>query len=137
MIMGCYGIGVNRIIASAIEQRHDAQGIIWPVGLAPFQVVVSVMEADNQELADIGSKAHDSLSQAGYEALLDDREASPGSKLKDADLIGIPVQVVIGKTWQNERQLELRVRSTKEKVLAMPETLVETVQKLLDKASSL
>ncbi|PIQ84693.1 MAG: proline--tRNA ligase [Candidatus Omnitrophica bacterium CG11_big_fil_rev_8_21_14_0_20_63_9] len=137
MIMGCYGIGVNRIVASAIEQRHDTNGIVWPIGLAPFQVVVSVMESTTAEMATVGEETAQVLEAAGFEVLLDDREHSPGAKLKDADLIGIPVQVVIGKSWQREQQLELCLRATKEKTTVPRETLVEAVRKHLDKASSL
>ena len=137
MIMGCYGIGINRIVASAIEQHHDAQGIIWPVALAPFHVLVTVMEANNPDQLTLGEALQTELSTAGFEVLLDDRQQSPGSKLKDADLIGIPLQIVIGKVWQSERQLEISLRATKEKTRATRETLVEIVHKLLDKLSSL
>ena len=136
MVMGCYGIGINRILAAVIEQRHDAAGIIWPPALAPFQVVVTVLEPDRPEAARAGEEALAALSAAGFEALLDDREQSPGSKLKDADLVGIPVQVVIGKVWKSDRQLELVLRATKEKTRAGSSTLVEHVHKLLDKAAS-
>jgi len=116
MVMGCYGIGVNRILAAAIEQHHDDHGIVWPVALAPFQVLVTVLESDNAECARVGEEAHEALSAAGLSVLLDDREQSPGSKLKDADLIGLPVQVVIGKVWKTDRHLELRLRVTKEQI---------------------
>ena len=137
MIMGCYGIGINRIVATAVEQRHDAQGIIWPVALAPFQVLISVMESGNAEHARVAGEAYQALSAAGLEVLLDDREQSPGSKLKDADLVGIPVQVVIGKVWQSDQQVEISLRATKERTRVMRETLVEAVRKQLDKASTL
>ena len=137
MIMGCYGIGVNRIVATAIEQHHDANGIVWPVALAPFQVVVSVMEAENAEYLRAGEEAAQALSAAGVEVLLDDRPQSPGSKLKDADLIGIPLQVVIGKVWAGSRMLEVCVRATKEKQPVEREQLLATVRKHLDKLSSL
>jgi prolyl-tRNA synthetase len=137
MIMGCYGIGINRIVAAAIEQHHDANGIVWPVALAPFQVLVSVMESDNAELTREAERAHELLSHAGLDVLLDDRDQSPGSKLKDADLVGIPVQVVVGKVWKSDQQLEVGLRATKEKLRATDATLVEAVHKLLDKASSL
>ncbi len=133
MIMGCYGIGVNRIVAAAIEQHHDANGIIWPPGLAPFQVLISVMEKDNEASARLGTELHDALEAAGLETLLDDRDQSPGSKLKDGDLIGIPLQVIIGKVWQTEHQLELVMRATKEKHRATPQSLLTTVQSLLTK----
>ena len=137
MIMGCYGIGINRIVASAVEQGHDGQGIIWPEALAPFQVVISVMEVDNPDFAKAGEQAAQALSAAGLEVLLDDRDQSPGSKLKDADLIGIPLQVVIGKVWKAEHKFEVVQRKTKEKLLVEPDGLSAAVHKLLDKLSSL
>ncbi|MBI3996866.1 MAG: proline--tRNA ligase [Candidatus Omnitrophica bacterium] len=137
MIMGCYGIGINRLLAAAIEQRHDAQGICWPVALAPFQVVISVMEASNADFMRVGQEVEQTLTASGLEVLLDDRDQSPGSKLKDADLVGIPVQVIIGKAWQAEQQVEVVVRSTKERVRVKFEALKETVDKLLDKVSTL
>ena len=136
MIMGCYGIGVNRIVAAAIEQHHDPQGIVWPVALAPFHVLISLMESDNPEHARVGRQAHDALTAAGIEVLLDDREQSPGSKLKDADLIGIPVQVVVGKVWQSDGKVEMAWRATKEKSRVGLEELVGAVRNLLDKGSS-
>ena len=137
MIMGCYGIGINRIVATAIEQHHDASGIIWPPALAPFDAVVSLMESANAEQRRAGEEAAAALTKAGLDVLLDDREQSPGSKLKDADLVGIPVQVVIGKVWQREQKLEVALRATKEKTQATPAELPATVHKLLDNASTL
>jgi prolyl-tRNA synthetase len=131
MIMGCYGIGINRIVAAAVEQHHDSSGIVWPTALAPFHVIVSVLEADNAPHRAAGEEAYLSLTQAGLEVLLDDREQSPGSKLKDADLIGIPVQVVIGKSWASNQQLEVCLRSTKAKTNVPPSNLVPTIQRLL------
>jgi prolyl-tRNA synthetase len=137
MVMGCYGIGVNRIVAVAVEQHHDANGIIWPVALAPFHVVVSILEADQPEAARAGEEAETRLAGAGLEVLLDDRDQSPGSKLKDADLVGIPAQVVVGKAWKSDRKFEVCLRATKERVQVPAELLVETVRKQLDKASTL
>jgi len=136
MIMGCYGIGINRILAAAIEQRHDGAGIIWPPGLAPFQAIVTVMEAGTAEYLRAGEAAEAALTKAGLSVLLDDREHSPGSKLKDADLVGIPVGVIVGKAWQSGQQLEVRLRATKETVRVGLDGLVESVHKLLDKISS-
>jgi len=135
MIMGCYGIGINRILAAAVEQHHDAQGIVWPVALAPFQVIVTVMEVEKGEALRVGEEVQEALARAGLDVLLDDREQSPGSKLKDADLVGIPVQVVVGKAWQAERRLEVSVRSTKARSTVTREELVEAVRKHLDMAA--
>ena len=127
MIMGCYGIGINRILAAAIEQHHDDQGIIWPVALAPFHAVVSVLEASTPEFLKVGQELAEALTAAGLEVLLDDRDQSPGAKLKDADLIGVPIRVVIGKAWKSGRQVEVTARATKAQCLVTRGKLVETV----------
>ncbi len=131
MIMGCYGIGINRIAAAAIEQHHDKDGIIWPCSISPFDVVVSVLESANPDARKTGEEAAEHLERAGLDVVLDDREQSPGSKLKDADLIGIPVQVVIGKVWEAQRKLEVVERASKAKHPVDPADLVPTVAKLL------
>jgi prolyl-tRNA synthetase len=93
------------------------------------------MEWDNSAQVQAAQETSDTLTQEGYEVLLDDREQSPGSKLKDADLVGIPVRIVIGKAWQSDRRLEITLRATRETVRVEPARLVETVHKLLDKAA--
>ena len=135
MIMGCYGIGVNRLLATAIEQRHDAQGIIWPPAISPFAVLVTVLEAGQAEMLALGGQIAAQLEAAGWDVLLDERDQSPGSKLKDADLIGIPVQVVIGKVWAAEQRLEVVERASKTRQKIEPSQLVVSVGKLLDKVS--
>ena len=97
IVMGSYGIGVERIIAAAIEQNHDDDGIIWPRSLAPFDVVVTVTNMKQDNLREAGEKLYRELQQAGLEVLLDDRDERAGVKFKDADLIGIPYRVTIGK----------------------------------------
>ncbi|HEX9780091.1 MAG TPA: proline--tRNA ligase [bacterium] len=132
MIMGCYGIGINRLLAAAIEQHHDAQGIVWPVSLAPFQALISVLEPQSGPHRDAAEAAAAALEAAGIDVLVDDREQSPGSKLKDADLIGIPVQLIVGKTWSASEQLEARRRGLAERAHIRREEVVATVKKLLD-----
>ena len=136
MIMGCYAIGVTRVMAAVIEQRHDANGIVWPVAISPFHVVVSVLDAGNEELVRAGQQAYEQLLAAGRDVLLDDREQSPGSKLKDADLIGVPVQVVVGKAWTQERRLEVVERPSKTRHKTEPGELAALIDKLLDKLST-
>jgi prolyl-tRNA synthetase len=97
IVMGSYGIGVERIMAAAIEQQHDDDGIIWPRSLAPFDVVVTITNMKQDELRAAGEKLYEELQQAGLEVLLDDRDERAGVKFKDADLIGIPYRVTIGK----------------------------------------
>src|SRR5258707_10410575 len=97
IVMGCYGIGVERIITAAIEQHHDDDGIIWPKTIAPFDVVVTVTNMKDQVLRETAEKLYKDLQRAGLDMLLDDRDERAGVKFKDADLIGIPYRVTIGK----------------------------------------
>lgn len=97
VIMGCYGIGVTRCVAAAVEQMHDENGIIWPVSIAPYQAIVVPANYKDEEQMAAAEKLYNELSDAGVEVLLDDRAERAGVKFKDADLIGIPVRVVVGK----------------------------------------
>lgn len=97
VIMGCYGIGVTRCLAAAVEQMHDDNGIIWPVSIAPYQAIVVPANYKSEEQMQAAEKLYDELTAAGIEVLLDDRSERAGVKFKDADLIGIPVRVVVGK----------------------------------------
>ncbi len=97
IIMGSYGIGVERIISAAVEQHHDDDGIVWPKSLAPFDVVVTITNMKQDEVREAGEKLYQELQQAGFDVLLDDRDERAGVKFKDADLIGIPYRVTIGK----------------------------------------
>ena len=97
IVMGSYGIGVERILSAAVEQRHDADGIIWPKSITPFDVVVTITNMKQDDLRTAGEKLYDELQRAGLEVLLDDRDERAGVKFKDADLIGIPYRITIGK----------------------------------------
>jgi prolyl-tRNA synthetase len=97
LIMGCYGIGVNRMLAAAIEASHDDDGIIWPMSIAPFEVLVIGLDPKDEEAMRVATRIHDELAAAGVEVLLDDRDERAGFKFKDADLIGIPLRIVVGK----------------------------------------
>jgi prolyl-tRNA synthetase len=110
--MGSYGIGVERIIAAAVEQNHDDDGIIWPRSLAPFDVVVTITNIKQDDVRQAGEKLYDELKGAGLEVLLDDRDERAGVKFKDADLIGIPYRITIGKKVA-EGVVELFDRRTK------------------------
>jgi prolyl-tRNA synthetase len=112
IVMGSYGIGVERIITAAIEQNHDADGIIWPNTIAPFDVVVTVTNMKDEKLRETGEKLYKELMRAGLDALLDDRDERAGVKFKDADLIGIPYRVTIGKKV-SEGLVELFARATR------------------------
>jgi prolyl-tRNA synthetase len=110
MQMGCYGIGVTRIVAAAIEQNHDKDGIVWPVPLAPYEVAVLSLQADDPKLAAVCDRIYDDLTRAGIEVLYDDRDERPGVKFKDADLIGIPYRIAVGKKGLVEGVAELKLR---------------------------
>ncbi len=112
IVMGSYGIGVERIITAAVEQHHDDDGIIWPKSLAPFDVVVTITNMKQDDLRNAGEKLYEELQRAGFEVLLDDRDERAGVKFKDADLIGIPYRVTIGKKI-TDGMVELFDRSAK------------------------
>ena len=110
IIMGCYGIGINRIIAGLIETSHDDAGIIWPVALAPYEVYLAPLKVTDEPTMIAADRLHDELQQAGVEVLLDDRDVRAGVKFKDADLIGIPLRIVLGPRGLAEGKLELKWR---------------------------
>ncbi|BCO09932.1 proline--tRNA ligase [Desulfolithobacter dissulfuricans] len=109
-VMGCYGIGVSRVVAAAIEQNHDKNGIIFPLPLAPFQVILLNLGLNNEETTRAAEGLYEDLQARGIEVLYDDRDERPGSKFKDADLIGIPYRITVGKTYEKEGRVELRRR---------------------------
>jgi len=111
MVMGCYGIGVGRTAAAAIEQNHDAKGIIWPAPIAPFHVHVLPL-ADKGKVLEAAIALETELEKAGIEVLVDDRDERPGVKFNDADLIGCPYQVVIGEKNLSQGLVELKERRT-------------------------
>ena len=117
IVMGCYGIGVTRTLAAVVEQHHDENGIIWPMSVAPYHVIITLMKPEDQAQAQLGEEIYDNLSDAGVEVLLDDRKERPGVKFKDADLLGIPVRITVGRDAA-ERKVEYRLRRD-EDVLSM------------------
>ena len=110
MVMGCYGIGVTRVLAAAIEQNHDERGIVWPMALAPYQVMVLPLQMNQEAVVEAAERLYAELQAAGVEVLLDDREARAGAKFADADLIGVPLRVQIGSRGLADGKVELRDR---------------------------
>ena len=108
--MGCYGIGVSRLISAIIEQNHDKDGIIWPAEVAPYQVVIVPVNISDKELLDKAGDIHKTLEEGGIEVLLDDRDERAGVKFKDADLLGFPLRIILGNKWTQEKKLELKER---------------------------
>ena len=133
MIMGCYGIGISRIVAAVIEQHHDEQGISWPVSIAPFHVLVAVLDPEAEEQLSLGERLAERLDRAGFEVLLDDRPRSPGEKFHDAKLIGIPLLAVVGQRSLAKGQVELERRADGLRTTAPadPEGLLPKVRGLL------
>jgi prolyl-tRNA synthetase len=129
IVMGSYGIGVERIITAAIEQNHDADGIIWPKTIAPFDAIVTVTNMKDEKLRETGEKLYKDLIRAGLDTLLDDRDERAGVKFKDADLIGIPYRVTIGRKV-SDGVVELFARATKTSEDVKLSEIVSRVQKL-------
>jgi prolyl-tRNA synthetase len=114
MVMGCYGIGISRTLQACIEQSHDADGIVWPWPIAPFQVLVCVLDPQLPEAAELARKLAAAAEAAGADVLIDDRAERPGVKFKDADLIGVPLRLTIGGKGLKEGVIELKWRSKPE-----------------------
>ncbi len=110
-IMGCYGWGVSRTMAAVVEQYHDENGMIWPRAIAPFEIVVTVVNTSNSEQVKIGNEIYEFLKSEGFDVLLDDREVSGGFKFKDADLIGIPLRITVGRKLKDGK-VEMKLRNS-------------------------
>lgn len=117
MIMGCYGIGVTRTVAAAIEQNHDDDGIIFPLPIAPFSIIIVPTNINDNEIKDISAKLYKDVKLLDIDVLFDDRDERPGVKFKDADLIGVPYRVNVGNTFKKEGKFELIIRKNREKHL--------------------
>ncbi len=130
MIMGCYGIGVSRLLAAVIELNSDANGIIWPKGIAPFDVEVLPVQANDPTAMQLAEGYYKELKAAGLSVLLDDREESAGRKFADADLIGIPYRVIIGKRMLAQGQVEIKDRRTGAVTVVDKDKLKEEILKV-------
>jgi len=131
VIMGCYGIGVGRTAAAAIEQNNDAGGIIWPAPLAPFQVIITSINPKDEEVHKVSESLYASLAGKGVSVLLDDRDERPGVKFKDSDLIGIPLRVTIGSRGIKEGKIEVKLRQEREPALVETSRVVTEVLDML------
>ncbi len=132
IIMGCYGIGINRILAALIETQHDERGIVWPLSLAPYEVLIDPLNVSQPEVMDAAERLHDQLTEAGIDVLLDDRDVRAGVKFKDADLIGIPLRIVIGGRSLKEGNVEVKWRWQDEPQRVPHETAAQTIVNMLD-----
>jgi prolyl-tRNA synthetase len=129
--MGCYGIGVSRLAQAAVEQSYDQDGIIWPVAIAPYHVIVIVPNISDQEKMAVGEKLYEDFQQAGVEVLLDDRKERAGVKFKDSELVGIPYRVVTGRSLC-EGKVEVVKRATKESQDLPVESVVATIKQWIE-----
>ncbi len=131
MIMGCYGLGIGRTVAAAIEQNHDKDGIIWPRPLAPFEVLLTAVNPEDAEVRRAAEELYGQLLEKGAEVLFDDRDERPGVKFKDADLIGIPVRLTVGAKSLAGGKVEVSLRRDREKHLVPPAEAAAKVLELL------
>jgi len=131
-LMGCYGIGINRILAAAIEIGHDESGCILPVSIAPFEVEVIPLNNDKPEVVETAGQIYSRLSDAGVDVLLDDRDVRPGVKFKDADLIGIPLRVVVGERGLRDGNVEIKRREDAKPTAVPVDRALPETQKALD-----
>ena len=130
-LMGCYGIGISRIMASSIEQNHDESGIIWPEPLAPFQIIIVALNKNTEDTTLTKSrKIYHQLMESGYEVLLDDRNERAGVKFADADLLGIPKRLIVSERGLDNQTIELNFRDGKNKSDVPFEQLVDYLEKL-------
>ena len=118
-IMGCYGIGTSRTVAASIEQNHDPSGIIWPLSIAPFQIYLLPINYKDERLRKVTDDLAAELEKLGLEVLLDDREDRPGVKFKDADLIGIPLRILVGDKTLAKDSVEFKLRNQDKKELVL------------------
>lgn len=131
LVMGCYGIGVSRTLAAVIEQHHDDDGIIWPVSVAPYHVIVTLVKPKDEEQAKLAEEIYQSLLVAGVEAVIDDRDERPGVKFKDADLLGFPIRITVGKR-AGEGIVEYKLRRDSEKSELSVAEAIENAIKLVN-----
>jgi len=131
-LMGCYGIGINRILASAIELSNDDNGIIWPITIAPVEVIITCANQEDDRVADAAENVYQQLLAAGIDVLLDDRPIHGGAKFKDADLIGIPIRITVGKKSLAEGKVEIKLRAESQSRRVPAESAANKVVELVN-----
>lgn len=136
IIMGCYGIGLDRLLAAAIELNHDDKGIIWPVSIAPYQVYLCPLHKENSKVEAVAEKLYAELEAEGLEILFDDRRESPGVKFNDADLLGIPLRVTISPRTLDKNSVEVKKRSEKEAELVPIDGIAARLKKMVTEFNS-
>jgi len=128
MVMGCYGIGIGRTVAACIEQNHDAKGIVWPMCIAPYHVILTPVNVKDPQIMEAAGRLYQRLADDAIEVLLDDRDERAGVKFNDADLIGIPLRITIGPRRLAEGKVEIKIRSTGEDIILPMEDVLEFIR---------
>ena len=131
IVMGCYGIGVSRTLQAAIEQNHDADGIIWPITIAPAQVVIIPVSTKDEGQVSAANEIYEFCKEAGIEVILDDRDERAGVKFKDADLLGYPIRLTVGKKTVNEGTVDIRLRHSGEEQAVAKGEAIAAIEKLI------
>jgi len=131
IIMGCYGIGVSRLIPAIIEQNHDKDGIIWPEQISPYKVIILALDITDEKIFHQALEVYKKLTALGIEVLLDDRDERAGVKFKDADLLGVSLQVIVGKEFLKTNTIELKVRSENKKISGSEEEILKQIKEIL------
>ena len=132
ILMGCYGIGLGRLMAAVVEQNHDAKGIIWPLAIAPYQVYLCPLYSEDSRVADTAEGLYTRLIADGYEVLFDDRNESPGVKFNDADLLGIPIRITVSPRTLEKDSVEVKQRSEKESHLVLLEEIIDRLKEMVN-----
>ena len=132
VVMGCYGIGIERIIAALVEQNHDEKGIIWPMNIAPFKVCIVQIGDKDEKQKEVANNLYNTLNSMGIDTLLDDRNERPGVKFNDMDLIGIPLRITVGKKV-SENEVELKQRNSDNVEIVNIDNIIDTIKEIIEK----
>ncbi|MDD2689709.1 MAG: proline--tRNA ligase [Candidatus Omnitrophica bacterium] len=132
IIMGCYGIGVSRLISAVIEQNYDKDGIIWPNEIAPYRIIILPLDVTDNDVTKTAYSLYEKLEKKGLEPLFDDRDERAGVKFKDADLLGIPLQVVIGRQSLKDNLIELKIRRSHEKIMKPENEILSEIDRFIN-----
>ena len=132
LIMGCYGMGITRILAAVAEQNHDEHGLIWPMPIAPYHATVLPLQMNSDEVVETGEEIYEELQEAGVEVMIDDRDEGVGAKFKDADLIGIPVRVAIGTRGLEDGNVELKLREEDDDELVPVDEVADRIIEIVE-----
>lgn len=132
IIMGCYGIGVSRLISAIVEQNHDTQGIIWPEEISPFQVIIMPLDVTDKKILKLALEVYQELERDNIKTLLDDRDERAGVKFKDADLLGISLQIIIGKESLKKNAIELKLRRGHKKLVKTKPAILKEIKRIVN-----